>query len=59
MGSAENSIPEEITEIASLMHLAKNYNNITGANITHQDVAKWGYFEAAKIKMAIDYIQGN
>lgn len=36
------------------MIVAKMYNQITGANITHWDVEKWGYLEYHKILGAIE-----
>ncbi len=36
--------------------LAKQYNNATGASITHIDIDQWGFLEAQEIEYAIDFI---
>lgn len=34
--------------------MARVYNHITGANITHRDVADWGYTEETLVMLAIN-----
>lgn len=38
------------------MTLAKAYNHITGANITHKDVEKWGIIETAVVNYALNML---
>jgi len=35
---------------------AKQYNDVTGAAITHVDIDQWGFMEAQEIEYAIDFI---
>lgn len=46
-------IPLEVREVMHRMAMARFYNNTVGANITHQDVAEWGFRESLVIESAI------
>ncbi len=38
--------------------LARQYNNATGASVTHIDIDQWGFMEAQEIEYAIEFIDG-
>ncbi len=38
--------------------LARQYNNATGASVTHIDINQWGCMEAQEIEYAIEFIDG-
>lgn len=40
------------------MVMAHKYNKMTGANITHQEVAEWGFVESIKIESAMELLDG-
>jgi len=39
--------------------MARMYNNITGANITHKDVNLWGFIEAQELEIAIHMLSNQ
>ena len=49
-------MPKEIRDTASYMAVARAYNHVTGANITHWDVMEWGFLEETVISLAIDML---
>jgi hypothetical protein len=48
-------IPEEIRQTIYFMAIAASYNRITGASVTHQEVAEWGFLESYQIESAIRF----
>lgn len=36
--------------------VARIYNEVTGANITHRDVQQWGFMESEIVMIAIDLL---
>lgn len=51
-----NKTIPELGIIARDMRLAKVYNHMTGANISHWDVQNLGFLEEQILLLAIDYL---
>ena len=38
--------------------IASSYNKVTGAGVTHRDVARWGFMETRLVVLAIELLDG-
>lgn len=54
MDGIMDAVDDDIKNTLGNMRLVSVYNKLTGANLTHTDVAEWGIIEEAKIMAALD-----
>jgi hypothetical protein len=54
MNSAMLDLPDTLSSMMDDMMMAKLYNTVTGASVTHRDVTEWGFTEKTLVRLAIE-----
>jgi hypothetical protein len=52
-------IPRSIQNTMDDITLARRYNNVTGASVSHKEIGTMGFIESLELELAIEMITGN
>jgi len=52
-------IPKNIQHIMDDLAFARKYNNVTGANLSHKEISKFGFIESLELDLAMGMLAGN